>query len=201
METAITMVTVFHYYQNIVKESHSFQLSSSIINNNCTNTVYSKYSKNCSTAVLAFNEIKCRESFIMWLFGCRDDFLASPPPLIVYSKTNLITAGWVWVSPSFNLHSQNDKVPFIGPHHLRKFGGKKPKAATKVTLQEPPIKEEINRIKYFGLSKVICRFLSWQKRSQRWRIESSHTSGKQTGLVNQSDPFYSPKAASLACLD
>ena len=31
------------------------------------------------------------------------------------------------------------KVPLAGPHHLPKFWYRKPKATTKVTLQEPPI--------------------------------------------------------------
>ena len=39
------------------------------------------------------------------------------------------------VSPSLNLHSQNERVPFIGHYYLPKFWLKKPKATTKVTLK------------------------------------------------------------------
>ena len=45
---------------------------------------------------------------------------------------NSITAVNGWVSPRLDPHTYNDKVPFIGPHHLSKFWNKKPKATTKV---------------------------------------------------------------------
>ena len=38
------------------------------------------------------------------------------------------------------LHSQTDKISFIGPCHLLKLIGQKAKTTTKVTLYEPPIK-------------------------------------------------------------
>ena len=36
--------------------------------------------------------------------------------------------------PSLNLRPWNDKGPFVGPHHLPKSWGKKPKITTKVAL-------------------------------------------------------------------
>ena len=46
----------------------------------------------------------------------------------------------LWVSRLLNLHGHNEKVPFIGPCHLRKKArqkGKKAKLTTKVILYEP----------------------------------------------------------------
>ena len=54
------------------------------------------------------------------------------------AQTNSTEASRVCVSPPLTLHSYNGKVPFIGPCYLPKFWDKKPKASTKVTLQEPP---------------------------------------------------------------
>ena len=54
-------------------------------------------------------------------------------------QLNLITIGRVQVSPPLNLHSENDKVPFVGPHHLPKNYRGKAKTTTNSTLYEPPI--------------------------------------------------------------
>ena len=44
-----------------------------------------------------------------------------------FKQIQSITARRVWVFPLLNLHSQNDKVPFIDPHHHPKFGAKSQK--------------------------------------------------------------------------
>ena len=46
----------------------------------------------------------------------------------------------IWVSSPLNLHSYNNKLPYVGHRYLPKLWGKKLKATIKVTLQEPPIK-------------------------------------------------------------
>ena len=55
---------------------------------------------------------------------------------------NLIKAVKVQVSPPpisvLKLHSQTDKISFVGPITFPKFWGKKAKAATRMTLYEPP---------------------------------------------------------------
>ena len=51
------------------------------------------------------------------------------------------------VSPPLNLHSQNDKVPFVGYRHHAKFWDKNPKAVTKITLTRHQ-KIWTNRIKF-----------------------------------------------------
>ena len=45
--------------------------------------------------------------------------------------------------------------PSVGPHKLPKFWGKKPKAITKVTLQEPPIKVQIFTTRQRSCMKVM----------------------------------------------
>ena len=57
---------------------------------------------------------------------------------------NLITAGRIWVAPPLNLHSQNDKVSFMGLCCFQK----KPKATTKVIVQEPS-------------NKILCSIFQW----------------------------------------
>ena len=66
-------------------------------------------------------------------------FYSETPAVHTYSKRWRF---WISESPPLNLHSYNDNVPFIGPYHLPKFGGKKPKATTKFSVQEPPINQD-----------------------------------------------------------
>ena len=44
-----------------------------------------------------------------------------------------------FLSVPLKLHSLNDKVPFVGSHHLPKFWGQNQNVTTRVTLQEPAI--------------------------------------------------------------
>ena len=62
----------------------------------------------------------------------KEDVLVSPPPLSVkcankLQQVDLECLHHFWVSPPLNLHSWNDKVPFLGPHHLPKILGQKGK--------------------------------------------------------------------------
>ena len=53
-----------------------------------------------------------------------------PPPL-----RSVTTADRVWMSMPLNLHSKNDKVPFVGPRPSQKIVAKRQKF--KVILREP----------------------------------------------------------------
>ena len=56
----------------------------------------------------------------------------------MFFQTNLIMSSRIGVSLQLNMHSHNDKVPFIDPRHLPKCWDKWLTATTKVTLQESP---------------------------------------------------------------
>ena len=56
----------------------------------------------------------------------------------MFIQTNLIMSSRIGVSLQLNMHSHNDKVPFIDPCHLPKCWDKWLTATTKVTLQESP---------------------------------------------------------------
>ena len=44
------------------------------------------------------------------------------------------------ITPPLNLHSQNDKVHFVGPRYLSKFGGRKAKSNHLGDSNESPMK-------------------------------------------------------------
>ena len=87
------------------------------------------------------------ESFTRWLrCEClRSKFLRPHHLWVLKVSTNSFVKAefgqthHLMVSPPLNLHSENDKVPFVGPWHLPKFWGKKPKATTKVTITSQSI--------------------------------------------------------------
>ena len=71
--------------------------------------------------------------------GCKQKGMRKMFSLPTTSKckkfTNLVTVAKLWVSPPLNPHSQNYKVPFVGPRQLPKLWGKKAKATTKVAIR------------------------------------------------------------------
>ena len=72
--------------------------------------------------------------------ACAQSFCV--PTVCEYKKFKHFCISRVWVFsprhdiPTTELHSQNDRVPFVRPRHLPKFWGKKPKTTT--DPNEPP---------------------------------------------------------------
>ena len=80
----------------------------------------------------------------------------------------------VWVSPPLNLHSYNDKVPFIGPHYLPKFWGKKPIAPTKETLTNQQWHSEMFVVSLWYLKQHQKKWQTKPFLKQSWNHIKSH---------------------------
>ena len=113
---------------------------------------------------------KDSENFARWL-GCEGAQVDVLATLSTHKCKNMfITVGRVeFPTTSESPHySYNDKVPFVGPHHLPKLRGKKLKATTKVTLQAinelggSLLNKIIGKVKPSAVSKssILFRFIN-----------------------------------------